>query len=68
VIPRNHLVEAALAAAEQGNLAPMNRLFGVLAKPFAHGESDGSGRHPVEFRTPADAVEGAEPYQTFCGT
>jgi len=68
VIPRNHLVEAALAAAEQGNLAPMNRLLGVLAKPFAHGESDGSGRHPVEFRTPADAVEGAEPYQTFCGT
>ncbi len=68
VIPRNHLVEAAIAAAESGNLSPMNRLLGVLAKPFEHGASDGSGRHPVEFREPAAVVAGAEPYRTFCGT
>jgi uncharacterized protein YdiU (UPF0061 family) len=63
VIPRNHLVEAALAAAEKGNLAPMNRLLGVLAKPF-----DYSRQHPPEYLSPAPAVAGAEPYQTFCGT
>jgi uncharacterized protein YdiU (UPF0061 family) len=68
VIPRNHLVEAALAAAEKGNFAPMNRLLGVLGKPFEHGASDGSGRHPAEFRAPGNVVAGAEPYQTFCGT
>jgi len=60
VIPRNQVVEAALAAAEQGNLNPMNRLLEVLAKPFAH------GRVPVEFCEPAPAS--AEPYRTFCGT
>ncbi|MGC4071069.1 MAG: YdiU family protein [Nibricoccus sp.] len=62
VIPRNHIVEAALGAAEKGNLAPMNRLLGVLAKPFEH------GTQPVEFLEPAPMVAGSEPYQTFCGT
>jgi serine/tyrosine/threonine adenylyltransferase len=62
VIPRNHVVEAALAAAELGNLSPMNRLLGVLAKPFEHGNV------PVEFREPAPGAEGEERYQTYCGT
>ncbi len=62
VIPRNHVVEAALAAAEAGNLAPMNRLVEVLAKPFEH------GKVPVEFCEPAPLVAGAERYRTFCGT
>ncbi len=63
VIPRNHMVEAALAAAESGNLSPMNRLLGVLAKPF-----DYDFRRPEEFLVPVPAVAGEEPYRTFCGT
>lgn len=58
VIPRNHLVEAALSAAEHDDLAPLNRLLSVLAEPF---------------KTPADASFAQPPandagYQTFCGT
>ncbi len=33
-IPRNHRVEEALAAAEDGNLAPFKRLGRTLARPF----------------------------------
>lgn len=60
VIPRNQLVEAALAAAQQGDLGVMERLLQVLAAPFEH------ARHGAEFRLPA-ATDGAA-YQTFCGT
>lgn len=64
VIPRNHLVEAALAAAaEKGDLGPMERLLDVLAKPFDH-----ERRYAPEYLSPAPAIAGAEPYQTFCGT
>jgi len=59
-IPRNHLVEAALAAAGQGDLGVMERLLDVLTSPFDH------ARHAPEFRSPAPA--GDAPYQTFCGT
>jgi len=62
VIPRNHLVEAALTAAEQGDLGPMERLLEVLARPFEH------GRHTAEYLSPAPTSKGADPYQTFCGT
>jgi serine/tyrosine/threonine adenylyltransferase len=62
VIPRNHLVEAALAAAERGDPGPMERLLEVLAKPF-----DYERGLAAEYLAPA-AAEGAEPYQTFCGT
>jgi len=60
VIPRNHLVEAALAAAEQGDLGVMERLLQVLATPYAY------GRHAPEYRSPAP--EGRADYRTFCGT
>ena len=60
VIPRNHLVEAALAAAEAADLGPLQRLLAVVSKPFAHGV------HPPEYRTPAPA--GGPGYRTFCGT
>jgi uncharacterized protein YdiU (UPF0061 family) len=53
-------VEAALAAAEQGDLKPMERLLEVLAKPFDH------TRAAPEFREPAPG--GGADYQTFCGT
>ncbi len=60
VIPRNHRVEAALAAATRGDLAPLHRLLEVLATPFDH------ERAPAEFNAapPPDSPR----YRTFCGT
>jgi uncharacterized protein YdiU (UPF0061 family) len=61
VIPRNHKVEEALAAAvDSGDLRPMHRLLEALAHPFEDNpEKQG-------YRDPAPA--GSDPYQTFCGT
>jgi len=60
VIPRNHRVEEALAAAVAGDFAVMQRLVGVLQWPF----EDQSGNEP--YRSAPEA--GAGPYRTFCGT
>ncbi len=60
VIPRNHLVEAALAAAEQNDLSVMERLLAVLADPYDH------TRHDLAYRLPAP--DGSAGYRTFCGT
>ena len=59
-IPRNHLVEAALGAAEDGDLAPWSELLEVVSDPYA--------RRPdrLLFEAPAPAAFG--PYKTFCGT
>jgi uncharacterized protein YdiU (UPF0061 family) len=60
-IPRNHLVEHALAAAvENDDLAPFHTLFKVLQRPFDD---------QPEF-APYAAVPPAcdQPYMTFCGT
>jgi serine/tyrosine/threonine adenylyltransferase len=59
VIPRNHKVEAALAAATAGDLTPFHQLLAILTNPFAHGSI------PHEFSQPAPANCS---YQTFCGT
>jgi uncharacterized protein YdiU (UPF0061 family) len=59
-IPRNHLVEAALAAAEHHDFSVMERLLAVLATPYDY------ARDAAEYRQPAP--EGDEHYQTFCGT
>jgi len=61
IIPRNHKVEEALAAAvSSGDLRPMHRMLEALATPFEDNpEKQG-------YRDPAPA--GSEPYQTFCGT
>jgi uncharacterized protein YdiU (UPF0061 family) len=60
VIPRNHKVEEALAAAsDHGDPSVMNRLLGVLANPFAENPE-------AEFTSPAPP--GGPAYQTFCGT
>ncbi len=60
VIPRNHNVEEALAAAsDHGDLSVMQRLLTVLAKPY---EAD----PPAEYTSPAPP--GLPAYQTFCGT
>jgi uncharacterized protein YdiU (UPF0061 family) len=60
VIPRNHLVEEALAAAvERQDFTVLHRLLAVLARPYDSGA-------PAEYTAapPPDAPA----YQTFCGT
>ncbi len=59
-IPRNHLVEAALAASQQGDSGPLERLLEILAAPYDH------ARAVPEYRSP-DPTGGAG-YRTFCGT
>jgi uncharacterized protein YdiU (UPF0061 family) len=60
VIPRNHRVEAALAAAENGDLAPFEELLRVLAMPY---EDPGVlGQYAMPPR-PEEIV-----HETFCGT
>jgi uncharacterized protein YdiU (UPF0061 family) len=59
-IPRNHLVEEALAAATAGDLEPFTRLVDVLAAPF-------DTRAGLERYAQPGPTDGAA-YQTFCGT
>ncbi len=60
-IPRNHLVEEAIAAAvARDDLGPFETLVEVLARPFD--EQPGAGRHALPAR-PEERV-----LQTFCGT
>ncbi len=59
-IPRNHLVEEALAAATAGDLAPFHALVAVLAQPF----EERPGLEPYASPAPPSFGE----YQTFCGT
>jgi uncharacterized protein YdiU (UPF0061 family) len=60
-VPRNHLVEEALAAATNDDLEPFERLLDVLAEPY-------DVRPGLErFAEPAPDSFGRG-YQTFCGT
>jgi uncharacterized protein YdiU (UPF0061 family) len=60
VIPRNHLVEAALQAAiTTGDVSVMTDLLDVLATPYNH------DRDLPAFTAAGDP---ARPYRTFCGT
>jgi uncharacterized protein YdiU (UPF0061 family) len=59
-IPRNHLVEEALAAAVEDDLAPFETLLTVLAHPFE--DQPGRDRHALPAR-PEERVTA-----TFCGT
>jgi serine/tyrosine/threonine adenylyltransferase len=61
VIPRNHRVEEALAAAEnEGDLTVLDKLLKVLAAPYAYTPSQ------EEYCTlPAQTNQ---PYRTYCGT
>ena len=62
IIPRNHRVEEALAAASgDDDLAPFERLLDALRRPF----DDAPGLAP--YAEPAPAAVTAH-YQTFCGT
>ena len=60
-IPRNHLVEEALAAAINDDLGPFNALHEVLSKPYV---DQGSGRERYTQLAPQDG----RIYRTFCGT
>jgi uncharacterized protein YdiU (UPF0061 family) len=60
-VPRNHLVEEALAAGTDGDLAPLQELLDVLSAPY-------DVRPGLErFAEPAPESFGSG-YQTFCGT
>jgi uncharacterized protein YdiU (UPF0061 family) len=62
VIPRNHRVEEALAAAsDSGDLAPFERLLAALRRPYDEDESLAPWAEPAP-----PAVTAC--YQTFCGT
>lgn len=62
IIPRNHRVEEALAAASNdGDMAPCEALLAALRQPF--GEDPALAR----YAEPAPAAQTAC-YQTFCGT
>ncbi|MGL4240139.1 MAG: protein adenylyltransferase SelO [Beijerinckiaceae bacterium] len=62
VIPRNHRVEEALAAAsaEEPDLAPFEKLLAMLARPYAADEA------AEAFLSPPPP--GGAAYVTFCGT
>jgi uncharacterized protein YdiU (UPF0061 family) len=59
-LPRNHLVEAALAAATGGDLDPLSTLLAAVSAPYE--ERPGLDA----LAEPAPATFGA--YRTFCGT
>lgn len=59
-IPRNHRVEEALAAAQAGDMVPMQRLMEALATPY----TPRPGFEDLE----GPAPEGFGDYVTFCGT
>ena len=59
-VPRNHLVEQALAAATEGDLMPVNRLLEAVTAPYDE-------RLGLEmYAAPVPDDFGA--YRTFCGT
>lgn len=59
-IPRNHLVDAALKAAEAGDMGPFDQLIEVLSSPFTpqQGAEAFAAPAPVDFGR----------FVTFCGT
>ena len=59
-IPRNHLVEEALAAATAGDTAPFHRLVEVVTDPFV--------ARPGLERYAEPAPAGCGPHVTYCGT
>jgi serine/tyrosine/threonine adenylyltransferase len=59
-VPRNHLVEEALAAATAGDLGPFERLVEVVSAPFVP--------RPGCDRYAEPAPVGGAPYVTYCGT
>jgi len=61
IIPRNHKVEEALTAAENGNLTVMHNLLNALKTPYAN------TMQQEEYVTPPVPSQHCS-YKTFCGT
>ena len=59
-IPRNHKVEEALAAAEEGNFEVVNNLLSILKKPYD------LQKNSADYQSPPPLSD--QKYQTFCGT
>ncbi|MDR5660038.1 YdiU family protein [Serpentinicella sp. ANB-PHB4] len=59
VIPRNHKVEQALKAAEEGDYSILKALLNVLSEPYNHSCNQG------DYATPPSSNL---PYRTYCGT
>jgi len=59
-IPRNHRIEAMIAAALGGDFGPFEELLGVLARPYD--EQPGF----ADYAEPPPSTEAV--YRTFCGT
>ena len=60
VIPRNHKVEEALQAGEEGDLKPFRNLLKALESPYEDGD------HLTPYQAPPKPEE--KVLQTFCGT
>ena len=60
VIPRNHKVEEALEAANNGDIEPTNYLIKILEKPYSNHENISEFQQPNKLK--------GDKYQTFCGT
>ena len=60
VIPRNHKVEEALQAGEEGNFKPFHDLLNAVEKPYVDGD------HLLSYQAPPEP--GEKVLQTFCGT
>ncbi len=61
LIPRNHLVDAVLAAATDGDLQPFHELLGAVSQPYDKRAEWQRFAEPAPDRFAAG-------YQTFCGT
>ncbi len=59
-IPRNHLVEEALAAATEGDIAPFEQLLDAVTAPY--------DQRPGRERYAEPAPDDFGAYRTFCGT
>ncbi len=59
-IPRNHLVEAALENATQGDKSKYNELLNSISKPYDYTSNN------TNFQTVPDGFD--ESYKTYCGT
>lgn len=60
IIPRNHMVQKVLSAAQMGDFEPFNEISKVLAQPFDAGSETEKWRIPP--------TQNEEVTRTFCGT
>ncbi|MBM3644805.1 MAG: YdiU family protein [Alphaproteobacteria bacterium] len=60
IVPRNHRVEEALAAAQTGDMAPFDRLFEAVTHPWDDQPAN------ADLAAPPAVVD--REYRTFCGT